>query len=87
MKNHIYKIIFTVIWIIVGLWLTLPVDDGREIGDMWMDGGDLLVKTGEPTFDIVFFALMMVPVAGVWLWGFFKEDSKKESVKRRSRMM
>ncbi len=88
MKKHINKIAFTVIWTILALWLTLPVDNGREIGDMWMDGGDLLVKTGDPTFDIGFFVLFMIPVAGVWLWSLFSENSKgnQKPVKRRSRM-
>ncbi len=87
MKKHIYKIIFTIIWTIIGLWLTIPVDNGREIGDMWMDGGDLLVKTGEGSFDLAFFAIMMIPVIGIWLWSLFKDDTKKGTVKRRSRMM
>lgn len=87
MKKHQIKIVFTVIWTILGLWLTLPVDDGREIGDMWMDGGDLLVKTHEPTFNLGFFALFMIPVCVVWLWGLFKSDSKPKTQKRRSRMM
>lgn len=30
MKKHIYKIAHTAIWTIIGLWLTLPVDDAEK---------------------------------------------------------
>ncbi|MCR9131307.1 MAG: hypothetical protein NXI08_01985 [bacterium] len=88
MKKDVLKIGFTVIWIILALWLTIPVDDGRQIGDMWMEGGDLLVKTNNPTFfdNIGFFAILMIPVAIVWIWGLFKSDTKPKTQKRRSRM-
>ncbi len=87
MKKHIIKITFTILWIIIALWFTLPVDNGREIGDMWIEGDDLLVKTGEPTFDLGFFAIMMIPVAVIWLWSLFKSESNGKPVKRKSRMM
>jgi|GEM_PF-2401744 len=85
-KNNLIKILFTIVWTVIGLWLTIPVDDGRENGDYWMEGGDLVVKTSEPTFDLGFFAVFMAPVVFVWLWGLFKNDSKPKTQKRRSRM-
>lgn len=88
MKKHIYKIAFTVIWMVLGLWLTIPVDDGREIGDMWLEGGDLLVKTGHSNWyaNMDLFALFMIPVVGMWIWTLFKDETKDKPVKRRSRM-
>ncbi|MBO6573175.1 MAG: hypothetical protein JJ958_12120 [Balneola sp.] len=86
MKKHIIKIAFTIIWTILGLWISLPVDNGREIGDIWMEGGDLLVKTSEPTFDFGFFAIFMIPVAVLWIWSLFSNESKDTPVKRKSRM-
>jgi hypothetical protein len=87
MKKHIYKITFTVIWTIFAIWFNAPKDDGREVGDFWIDNGDLMVKTGEGSFDLTFFALMMVPVVGIWLWSLFKNESDGKPVKRKSRMM
>lgn len=46
-----------------------------------------MVKTGEGSFDLTFFAIMMVPVVGIWLWSLFKNESDGKPVKRKSRMM
>lgn len=85
------KITFTIIWTFFALWLTIPVDDGREVGDIWMEGGDLLVKTGASEYtwfdNIGFFALLMIPVFGMWAWSLFKNESRDKTKKRRSRML
>lgn len=86
MKKHTYKIIFTVVWTIFAIWVNLPIDNGREVGEIWVEDGALMAKTGEGSFDLVLFAIMMIPIVGIWLWSLFKNDSKGESVKRRSRM-
>lgn len=86
MKRHIYKIAFTIFWTIFAIWFNSPTNDGREVGDIWMEDGALLAKTGEGSFDLAFFAVMMIPIVGIWLWSLFKSDSKEKTQKRRSRM-
>ncbi len=82
------RITITIVWSILGLWLFIPIDDGRQLGDMWMEGGDLLVKTQEVHWydGLGPFLLFMIPIIGMWLWELFKEDSNGKPQKRRSRM-
>lgn len=87
MKKHIYKIVFTILWTIFAIWFNSPTNDGREVGDIWIQDGDLMAKTGEGSFDLLLFAIMMVPVVGIWLWSLFKNESDGKPVKRKSRMM
>lgn len=87
MKKHIYKIVFTILWTIFAIWLNSPTNDGREVGDIWIQDGDLMAKTGEGSFDLALFAIMMIPVVGIWLWSLFKNESDGKPVKRKSRMM
>ncbi|WP_409029367.1 hypothetical protein [Gracilimonas sediminicola] len=90
MKNKTLKIVFTVIWTIIGIWIIIPADNGRQIGDAWMEGGSLVVKTSEVSWynNLGYFVLFMIPVIGIWIYSFISQyDTKKKPVKRKSRMM
>lgn len=90
MKKHIYKIAFTVIWAITGIILLTPPDDQHQVGDVWRDSEGFHIKLGETSYtfwdNIGLFALFMIPVVGMWIWTFFKDETKDKPVKRRSRM-
>ncbi|MEQ9277957.1 MAG: hypothetical protein RLN83_00565 [Balneola sp.] len=88
MKKKLLKITFTSLWIIIAIWITVPKGDGKQIGDYWVEGGDLVVKTSNPVWfdNIGTFLILMVPVAVVWLWSLFSKESVEKPVKRRSRM-
>lgn len=87
MKKNIYKIVISILWTIFAIWVNLPIGNNREVGDIWIEDGALVAKTGEGSFDLAFFAIMMIPIVGIWLWNLFKNKSDGKPVKRKSRMM